>query len=337
MSHDDILGTFNLDQVDDDLGPYLFLRAHSQRGDQHLVRRELKRAAPRSVLPERARLVRSIDAGACFDVLAEVDDVLILLRTWRAAADVWATASDEAKAKAVVEEIRARMPNKVQERRVEVRFTDQETGTRYLEIDVRPWYEMRPLYGAQVQSALDQLVQHVPSADEARRLLLWHGEPGTGKTSAIRALLHAWRDWADGVIVTDPEALLQSGKYLRRTMLDADDDRWQLMVLEDAESLLHKGSGGRGMAKLLNLADGLLGQGLRFLFLITTNEPLVAVHPALVRPGRCLARVEFGPLTAGQAAGILGRPVERAMTLAEVMATKPVSVQAEPVAVGQYL
>ena len=158
-----------------------------------------------------------------------------------------------------------------------------------------------------------------PTSRSARRLVLWHGAPGTGKTSAVRALMHAWQGWARPVVVTDPERLLTDGRYLRRLLLDvhdevADDgeDRWQLLVLEDAEALLRKDTGGPAMSRLLNLTDGLLGQGLRCLFLITTNEPLAAVHPAVVRPGRCLAQVEFGPLPAAQASALLGRPVSRA-------------------------
>lgn len=91
------------------------------------------------------------------------------------------------------------------------------------------------------------------------------------------------------------------------------------------------------MGRLLNLADGLLGQGLRCLFLITTNEQLGRIHPAVVRPGRCLAQVEFGPLPASQAARLLGRPVAVPMTLAEVMAERPVETPETAVAVGQYL
>ncbi|MGB8652512.1 MAG: AAA family ATPase, partial [Mycobacteriales bacterium] len=204
-------------------------------------------------------------------------------------------------------------------------------------LDARPWPVVRGNYTDDVRDALDDLMTHTPDEQEARRLLLWHGAPGTGKTTAIRALLDAWREWADGVIVTDPERLLSDGKYLRRTVLDHDEDTWQLIVLEDAETLLHKGNGGRGMATLLNLCDGLLGQGLRCLFLITTNEPLAAVHPALVRPGRCLSRLEFGPLPAAQASRLLGRPVAHAMSLAEALAVQPVSSVLEPTHVGQYL
>ena len=332
-----ITGAFEVSQVDDDLGPYLFLRAHEARGDVHLVRRRLGRTVTRDVLPARHRLLRDIDADTSYDVLAEVDDVLVLLRSWNASADIWATGRDARAARAVIDEVRARATSRTGDRRVEVQFTDEESGSRFLPVDVRPWPEVRELYPAGVATALDALLAHRPSQDEARRLVLWHGEPGTGKTSAIRALLDAWRTWADGVVVTDPETLLTRGKYLRRVVLDSTDERWQLIVLEDAEALLRKETGGKAMAKLLNLADGLLGQGLRCLFLITTNEPLGAVHPALLRPGRCLASVEFGPLSPTEASAALGRPVSRPMTLAEVTAARPLVTPVADAAVGQYL
>jgi ATP-dependent 26S proteasome regulatory subunit len=52
---------------------------------------------------------------------------------------------------------------------------------------------------------------------------------------------------------------------------------------------------------MLNLTDGMMGQGLNVMVLITTNEPLGTLHPAVIRPGRCLAEIEFGPLSAEQA------------------------------------
>lgn len=41
------------------------------------------------------------------------------------------------------------------------------------------------------------------------------------------------------------------------------------------------------------------------LVLVTTNEPLRRLHPAIARPGRCAARVEFTPFTAEEAAAWL--------------------------------
>ena len=336
-NHPPLLPAFAVEHYAD-LGQYLHLHALLERGHRHVVVRDLERAAPDTALPERAVVVRTVQGTAHRRVLAQVDDALVLLESWKSAANVYVSGDDEEAVTALADEVKARVPAPYDERRVDVTFSDASTGSRTVALDVRPWAEVRDRYTPQVGTALDALTAHRPDLASARRLVLWHGAPGTGKTSGVRALIHAWRDWADTVVVTDPESLLEGGRYLRRVVLDADDeDRWTLLVLEDAEALLRKETGGSAMGKLLNLADGLLGQGLRCLFLITTNEPLGAIHPAIVRPGRCLAQVEFGALPAPQAARLLGRPVHGPMTLAEVMTAAPVQTPATPVAVGQYL
>ena len=336
--HDVLHSSFPLEHHHE-LGRLLHLRALLSRGHRHVVVRELERHAPDNALPERARVLRTVQGQHERRVIAEVDDALVLLETWRADAQAVVSADDEQLAVAVANEIVARVPHDSDERRVEVVFTDSLSGSRTMALDVRPWQEVGEHYAPSVRSALDHLMSHSPDVSSARRLVLWHGEPGTGKTSAVRALLHAWRKWADGIVVTDPDELLKDGRYLRRTVLEADDEdgRWSVFVLEDAEQLLRKETGGAAMGKLLNLADGLLGQGLRCLFLVTTNEPLGRIHSAVVRPGRCLAQLDFGPLPASQAAALLGRPVAAPMTLAEVMAGSPVGTVAEPLTVGQYL
>jgi ATP-dependent 26S proteasome regulatory subunit len=67
---------------------------------------------------------------------------------------------------------------------------------------------------------------------------------------------------------------------------------------------------------LLNLTDGLLGQGLSLLVAITTNEPLSTLHPAVVRAGRCIAQIEVGNLNDAEAQAWLGGSLpERAEAL----------------------
>lgn len=332
-----ISANFPIESIDNDLGPYLFLREHNAREHNHIVRRQFNRAVASSVLPERANVLQTIRVGECFDVIADIDGAMVLLRAWSSAGDIWASASDADTAAAIVAETHQRVPVEVDECRIDVRFTDATTGDRYRKIDVRAWGEINQLYPREVRAALDVLTKQRPTGDG--RLLLWHGAPGTGKTTAIRALLHAWRDWADGTIVTDPETLFSDGRYLRRTVLrdDDDGDRWQLLILEDAESVLRKSTSSNALAKLLNLADGLLGQGLRCLFLITTNERLTEMHPALLRPGRCMANVEFTALSAAEASSATGQPVHKAHTLGELLAAYPIAASAAPVAVGQYL
>jgi hypothetical protein len=82
---------------------------------------------------------------------------------------------------------------------------------------------------------------------------------------------------------------------------------------------------GQGLSRILNLADGLLGQGQRCLLLVTTNEPIGRLHPALRRPGRCWAEIEFTPFSGGEAATWLrrrgaSRRAPGSATLAELFA-----------------
>jgi hypothetical protein len=98
----------------------------------------------------------------------------------------------------------------------------------------------------------------------------------------------------------------------------ADDDgrptgpgggkHWRLLVLEDTGELLTpdaKSIIGQGLSRFLNVVDGLIGQGLRVLVLVTTNETLAGLHPAVARPGRCAANIEFASLAPDEAAAWL--------------------------------
>jgi hypothetical protein len=80
-------------------------------------------------------------------------------------------------------------------------------------------------------------------------------------------------------------------------------------------------SAGASLGRLLNLTDGILGHGMRVLLLLTSNEPVHGLHPAVVRPGRCLADIQFTLFTRAQAAEWLagaGKTPSRDCTLAEL-------------------
>ena len=196
-------------------------------------------------------------------------------------------------------------------------------------IDVPAWAEVEgnypPLVGAQVAA----LMAGRPAIDKGR-LVLWHGEPGTGKTWALRALGWEWRSWCSFHYVTDPETFFGSSpRYMLDVLLDEDDDeeRWRLLILEDTGELLAadaKERTGQGLSRLLNVVDGLIGQGLRVIVLVTTNEPLGRLHQAVARPGRCASQIEFLPFTADEAREWLDRTgrdgAPRAGTLASLFA-----------------
>lgn len=79
---------------------------------------------------------------------------------------------------------------------------------------------------------------------------------------------------------------------------------WRVIVLEDCGEMLAvdaRREVGQALSRMLNACDGLIGRGLRFLVLVTTNEPVSKLHPAVARPGRCAANIEFGGFSADQA------------------------------------
>jgi hypothetical protein len=83
---------------------------------------------------------------------------------------------------------------------------------------------------------------------------------------------------------------------------------WRVLILEDTGELLTADARmviGQGLSRFLNVVDGLIGQGLRVLVLVTTNEPIRKLHPAVARPGRCAANIEFEALTKDEASSWL--------------------------------
>ena len=169
---------------------------------------------------------------------------------------------------------------------------------------VPQWETIAANYPERVRPELASTMRLQESVMPASRLMLWRGLPGTGKTWAVRALMREWLDWCTFHYVVDPAVFFSNSTYMLSLLSKVSeagqsedgDRKWSLIILEDAGEFIAMDSRhqyGQALAKLLNLCDGLLGQGQKLLFLITTNEEVQNLHPAIVRHGRCLTNLVF--------------------------------------------
>jgi len=252
----------------------------------------------------------------------------------------------------IVAAIHAKVPKPVDDGLTEVSFWFMEQRARTIDrrVAAPTWPDIRRNYPAEVATRIDGTMAAIRPAGRGR-LLLWHGPPGTGKTTAARALARAWAPWCRSTIVAEPERLFASAGLIFDLL--TDDSRrapdggplWTLLVVEDADELLRadaRSASGQALSRLLNLADGFMGQGMDLLILLSTNERLNGLHPAVARPGRCLAQVEFPRFSHTEATAWLERDAGPGVdhSLAELIArrdgTEAPSVDAAS-RPGQYL
>jgi len=171
-------------------------------------------------------------------------------------------------------------------------------------IQVPTWKDIRANYPDATLAELDDL--HGVAEPHGRgQLVVFHGSPGTGKTTAVRSLARAWAPWCRTHVIADPERLFGDVTYLTEVVTRRERGAaarpWRLIVLEDGEAALASGPG-----RLLNLTDGILGQGVPTIVLVTTNVPGSHLPDSLLRPGRALAAIGFERFTATEARRWLG-------------------------------
>lgn len=127
-------------------------------------------------------------------------------------------------------------------------------------------------------------------------MIILHGLQGSGKTSYIRSLIDAHKDkkfvylpMAMASALSQPEFV----SFMQEQLTNA------ILIIEDCEQLLESRDsqyGNSAISTILNMSDGLLGDGVNIKFICTFNAELGRIDKALLRKGRLVDKYEFGKL-----------------------------------------
>jgi energy-coupling factor transporter ATP-binding protein EcfA2 len=127
-------------------------------------------------------------------------------------------------------------------------------------------------------------------------LYMFHGPPGTGKSSLIKLLAGELKRDFIYIPTTMLETFTSDPACMQMLIHRANS----VLVLEDAEKLIARrhgdGADASSISALLNLSDGILSDILSMPLIITYNCEPEMIDEALMRKGRLMMDYRFSPL-----------------------------------------
>ena len=167
-------------------------------------------------------------------------------------------------------------------------------GLTTKEIEIKkPRIDFEMHYNSDFKEIHQSVVKNIKKKG-TKGLYLFHGQPGTGKSTYIKYLIHCQNKQ---VIFLSPKmASNLDDLHLTNFLLDNPNC---VLVIEDAEEIIMSRDSHQNtkLSFLLNLTDGLLSESLGIQIIATFNTDLKNIDKALLRKGRLTSIYEFKPLT----------------------------------------
>ena len=169
---------------------------------------------------------------------------------------------------------------------------------------------------------ISEKIQKALEKDVGKGIILLHGKHGTGKTSYLRYLI---QNLKKSIIYVSPDMSHRVSEPSFLSFLLKHKNA--VLIIEDAENVIKTREAGENQAvsNLLNITDGILGDGLNFQVICTFNTGFDHIDPALKRKGRMIAQYEFQNLSEDKTIELVHKlygdhvtPIHAEMSLAEI-------------------
>lgn len=159
----------------------------------------------------------------------------------------------------------------------------------------KPEMDFNMNYNDDFTPEYDKILERLNTPKD-KGIVMFHGEPGTGKTTLIKYLLSVVKK---KVIYIPPDLAptISRPEFIAFLMQHSNS----ILVIEDAENaIISRDQAGGGsqqaVANLLNLSDGILSDALSIQIVCTFNADINKIDNALLRKGRLISKYEFKSL-----------------------------------------
>jgi ATPase family associated with various cellular activities (AAA) len=161
-------------------------------------------------------------------------------------------------------------------------------------LDIKvPTIDLKLNYGKKFPEIFKKTVSKLKNNNKG--LYMFHGDPGTGKSSFIKYL----------TTVIDKEFIFIPSNFIDKFISDPDifsillRRKKSVIILEDAEKILisRETDDNQFISTLLNLSDGILSDMLEVSVILTYNCDETKIDKALKRKGRTMVDYRFGKLS----------------------------------------
>jgi len=178
-------------------------------------------------------------------------------------------------------------------------------------------FDLEMNYGTKFVSISKNILDKLKNTKHG--LFIFHGPPGTGKTSYLRKIISELSDEKTIIYIptymmgkiADPELITFISQY-----------KDTILILEDGENILANTIDNRSQAvsNILNMTDGLLNDSMEIQIIATFNTKKKLIDSALIRAGRLQVDYKFNKLSKENSQKLIDK-----LNL-EKIATKPMSL-----------